>query len=90
MSIAANGYVTLDFGDFDSVPYQQACAKLETELGFARYGDTVAGLDEGVSPSFLRADLEISAGWDNWSGSYLLANSDAGDAILRHLYAELT
>ena len=90
LSIAANGHVTLDFGDYDSVPYQQVCAKLENELGFCRHGDTVAGLDEGISPSFLRSELEISAGWDNWSGSYLLANSDAGDAILRRLYAELT
>jgi hypothetical protein len=89
LSIAANGHVTLDFGDYDSVAYQQACAKLENELGFSRQGDSVAGLDEGISPSFLRAKLEISAGWDNWSGSYLLANSDEGDEILRRLYAEL-
>ncbi|MCS0628852.1 hypothetical protein NX786_05855 [Telluria mixta] len=89
LHIAANGHLNLDFGDYDSVAYQQACAKLENELGFARHGGIVAGLDEGVCPSFLRAELEISAGWDNWSGSYLLANSDAGDAILRRLYAEL-
>ena len=90
MSIAANGHLSLDFGDYDSVLYQQACAKLENELGFIKRGETVAGLDEGVGPSFFRAELEISTGWNNWSGSYLLANSDAGDAILRHLYAEIT
>lgn len=89
LSIAANGHVTLDFGDYDSVAYQQVCAKLENELGFSRQGRTVAGLDEGINPSFLRAGLEISAGWDNWSGSYLLSNSDAGDAVLRRLHAEL-
>jgi hypothetical protein len=89
LSTAANGHLTLDFGDYDSVAYQEVCAKLQNELGFARHGRTVVELDEGVSPSFLRAELEISAGWDNWSGSYLLANSDAGDAILRRLYAEL-
>ncbi|VXB61011.1 hypothetical protein [Massilia sp. 9I] len=89
LSIAANGHVTLEFGDYDSVAYQQVCGKLENELGFSRQGDTVAGLDEGISPSFLRAELEISSGWDNWSGSYLLANSNAGDEILRLLYAEL-
>ena len=50
MSIAANGHVTLDFGDYDSFSYQQACAKLETELGFTRRGGTVAGMDEGESP----------------------------------------
>lgn len=89
LSAAANGHLSLDFGDYDSVAYQEVCAKLANELGFARHGRTVAGLDEGVSPSFLRAELEISAGWDNWSGSYLLANSDAGDAILQCFYAEL-
>ena len=87
--IAANGHVVLEFGDYDSLAYQQMCAKLENELGFSRHGPTVAGFDEGVCPSFLRAELEISAGWDNWSGSYLLANSDAGDAVLRSLYADL-
>lgn len=90
ISIAANGHVSLDFGVYDSVLYQQASAKLENELGFVRHGETVAGLDEGVSPSLLRAGLKIFSGWDNWSGSYLLANSDAGDAILRRLYAEFT
>ena len=80
----------LDFGDYDSVPYQQVCSKLENEFGFSRHGATVAGFDEGIGPSFLHAELEISTGWDNWSGSYLLSNSDAGDAILRRLYAELT
>ncbi|KQV49021.1 hypothetical protein ASC93_13195 [Massilia sp. Root335] len=89
LSIAANGHLTLDFGDYDSLAYQQVCAKLENELGFDRHGRTVAGLDEGVNPSFVRAELEITAGWDNWSGSYLLANSDAGDAVLRSLYTEL-
>lgn len=88
--IAANGHVSLDFGDYDSAAYQQACARLENALGFIRHGETAAGLDEGVSPSFLRAELKISSGWDSWSGSYLLANSDAGDAILRQLYAELS
>ncbi|AKZ61888.1 hypothetical protein F506_03690 [Herbaspirillum hiltneri N3] len=58
-------------------------------MGFIRHGDTLIGFDEGINPSFLRADLEISSGWDNWKGSYLLANSDTGDVILRYLYAEL-
>lgn len=89
LSVAANGYLTLAFDDYDSVAYQQVCAKLENELGFARHGRTVAGLDEGINPSFICAELEISAGWDNWSGSCLLANSDAGDTVLRRLYAEL-
>jgi len=89
LSIAANGHVTLDFGEYDSVAYHQVCAKLENELGFSRQGNTIVGLDEGISPSFLHAELEISARWGNWSGSYLLANSDAGDTILRSLHTEL-
>jgi hypothetical protein len=38
----------------------------------------------------MREELEISTGWDNWSGSYLLSNSSEGDAILRHIFAGLT
>jgi hypothetical protein len=89
LSIAANGHLTLDFSDYDSVAYQTVCGKLENELGFARHGRTVAGLDEGISPSFICAELEISAGWNNWSGSCLLSSSDAGDAILRRCTANL-
>lgn len=33
--------------------------------------------DEGTSPSFCRAEIEISAGCDNLSGNYLLSNSSA-------------
>lgn len=89
LTIAANGHVALEFSDCDSVLYPQACATLESQQGFTRHGSTSAGLDEGITPSFFRADLEIFTGWDNWSGCYLLANSDAGDAVLRHLYAQL-
>ena len=89
ISIAASGHVTIDFGAYDSELYQRACATLEVALGFVRQGKTVFGLEQGVEPSFLRDEVEISTGWDNWSGRYLLANSDPGDAILRHLHADL-
>lgn len=89
LTIAANGHVALDFGDCDSELYPQACATLESQLGFTRRGRTCAGCDEGITPSFFRADVEIFTGWDNWSDCYLLANSDAGDKVLRHVYAQL-
>ena len=86
--IAANGHVTLDFGDHENVLYQKACAQLE-KLGFTRRGTTLHGLDEGIKPSFFRAELEILTGYDRWSGSYFLATSGEGDVILHHLYADL-
>ena len=89
LSIAANGHVMLDFGDSDAVLFEEACAKLENDMGFVRHGRAVVGLDEGIAPSLVRADLQISSGWDNWLGCYLLADSAAGDGVLRQLCAAL-
>lgn len=88
LSIAANGHVMIVFGVYKNVLHQKAYSKLDN-LGFTSRGTTLHGLEEGIEPSFFRAEVEILTGYDNWSGSYLLATSDEGDAILRHMYADL-
>jgi len=88
--VAANKHLVIDFNSYDSALYRQACHTLEQTFGFIQNGDTVTGLDEGIGPSFHRADVEISTGWDNWSGNYLLSNSSEGDDILQLLFARLS
>jgi len=43
-------------------------------------------MDEGILPSFIKGSLIISAGWDNWSGCYLLSESKERDATLPVIY----
>ena len=62
---------------------------LKKEPGFVSRGQVVAGLDEGIRPSYWRAEIEICTGWDNWTGDYLLSNSSEGDELRRLLIAQL-
>jgi hypothetical protein len=59
--------------------------------GFAESGGPVSGLDEGILPSFVRRSVTIAAGFDNWSGNYLLGECDESDQIIlglaNHVYA---
>lgn len=83
---AANGHLFLEFGDYDSKLWEEISRHLEAELGFNRVGDAVVGCDEGIRQSFERNGLLISAGWDNWSGDYLLSESSLGDELLQSLF----
>ena len=83
---AANGHLSLEFGSYDSELWRTVARHLETELGFHRKGEVVAGFDEGIRQSFECEGVSISAGWDNWSGDYLLANSSEGDELLSKMY----
>jgi hypothetical protein len=47
-------------------------------------------VDEGISQDFVKDGITISAGWDNWSGEYLLSTSDDGDDLLTKLFAAIT
>lgn len=84
---AANGHLSLEFGDYGSALWQAVSRYLEVDLGFRRVGETVAGIDEGIRQSFEFDGMSISAGWDNWSGDYLLANSQTGDELLRTIFS---
>ena len=84
---ASNGFLSLDFGDYDSPLAMSISHFLETDWGFSRQGPAVLGVDEGTSPNFVRGEIVLAAGWDNWSGQYLLSNSKDGDEILRQIFS---
>jgi hypothetical protein len=54
--------------------------------GFYRWGSCTIGIDETIYPSFLRFGICICAGWDNFSGYYLMANDQKSDEFLRRFY----
>jgi hypothetical protein len=90
LTLAANGHLFLTFEEYASSLMRDISLHLERELGFKRTGPTVAGVDEGISQDFVKDGITISAGWDNWSGEYLLSTSDEGDALLMKLFAAIT
>ena len=90
ISEAANKHVTIDFNDYDNPQWSEAENILEVELSFVRIGNKVAGIDEGIFRSFIKGDIKIDAGWDNWSGCYLLSTSEKGDELLKTLAARLS
>lgn len=87
---ASNGFLSLGVGDYDSPLAVSISDFLETDWGFTRDGPAVFGMDEGVSPNFVRGEIVLAAGWDNWSGQYLLSNSNEGDAILRQIFGMIS
>ena len=42
--------------------------------------------DEGIYPDFVRGKTRILCGYDNWSGSYFLADDPESDKFLRDFY----
>ena len=90
LTVAANGHLFLTFEEYSSSLMRDISKYLETGLGFARSGPAVAGVDEGISQDFVKDGMTISAGWDNWSGEYLLSTSYDGDALLTKLFAAIT
>ena len=91
LTVAANGHLFLTFEEFETPQWQEALAWLANQA-FQQTGDTVKGLDEALLPSFVRDTVSIAAGYDNWAGSYLLAECLQGDAVLvdlaRHVGAQ--
>ena len=86
---AANGHLMIEFGEYDSSQWFLAVNILQNELNFTREGQAVMGMDEGIMPSFVKGDITIDAGWDNWSGNYLLSESFEGDELLKVIFENL-
>lgn len=85
LSTAANGHCMLCVDQADSSAWHRLQYILEEELGFAREGRIVEGLDDGLLPDFVNDAMRLRAGWDIWSGAYLLASCPVGDALLADL-----
>jgi len=89
LHMVANGHTAIDFNEYDSLEWFRAVAFLEEELGFSSAGKVVMGPGESILPSFVKDDISIRAGYDNWSGNYLLSESAKGDELLKSLYSNL-
>lgn len=86
---AADGHHMLELDGCDPSLVRALSRYLTHVAGFSRVGKRVEVLDEGIHPSYVRAGLQIDAGWNPWSGEYFAANSVEGDELLRSLFAAI-
>ncbi len=86
---SANGHFSMECGDAPDSYWQTIVETLEQQECFTRSGNAVLGAGEMIHQDFVSKNFSLSAGWDNWSGHYLLANCSAGDTFLQQLYEHL-
>lgn len=82
LTTATNGHLQLCFERASPLFGLWLRLKLQFVHGFRREGRRMSGLDEVIVPDFVRGNTRLRAGWDNWSGYYLLSESAAGDDFL--------
>jgi hypothetical protein len=82
---AANGHLVLELGDASDAVWADLAARLVNEYEFTRVGSPVLGAGEQIHQSFQSPEFTLAAGWDNWSGHYLLSESVQGDAFIEEL-----
>lgn len=87
---AANNHLCLEFGDCPEHLWQRVVRRLETALSMHRDGQAIAGPEERIEPSFINQDIRLLCGWDHYSGHYLLAECNGGDAVLRDVHRWLS
>ncbi|AKS09822.1 hypothetical protein [Pseudomonas trivialis] len=83
---AANGHLTMNLDGLSDADWLSLAEDLVQHQGFNRAGSPAMGLSEHIHPSFQCAEFSLAAGWDIWSGHYLLSDSVAGDVFLQKLF----
>nr|WP_019364071.1 hypothetical protein [Pseudomonas luteola] len=88
LSTAGNGHLTISLNDLPDSYWLSLVEHMIQVQGLKRVGTSFAGLDEKIHPGFQCPEFSLAAGWDIWSGHYLLAQCAAGDLFLKTLFSE--
>ena len=89
LQTAANGHLALEFDDSPEELWEAALERIKAEA-FHETGESVLGPGQSIFPCYVRWSILLMSGWDEWSGNYLLATCEDGDAFLEKLHATLT
>jgi len=87
---AANGHLALDFNELSDACWLAIVEDLIKFHGFRRVGLPVIGISEQIHQNLQCAEFTLAAGWDNWSGHYLLSDCVAGDVFLQTLFDQIS
>jgi hypothetical protein len=82
---AANGYDVYEFFEAKDYLTPQLALLLEQRFGFTPQGRPIVCLD---SDTLIQYE-HFSLNWDNWTGLYLLADSEEGQRVLHEIAAEV-
>ena len=83
---AANGHLTFSMNELPDALWELLEVRLVNEYGLKRVGSIVIGVSERIHLNFECPAFTLASGWDNWSGHYLLSESEAGDRFLKTLF----
>ena len=81
---AANKHNWITFDAYDTPQWHMSVEWLRHE-GFIESGEPVIGFDEGILKSYIKEGAQIAAGFDSWSGNYLLSECEKGDLVILNL-----
>ena len=77
----ANGRLSYEIYNATSEFIFVASKILHEQFGFSKIKSPCVGLDEVITECE-KGDNKLLLGWDIWCGFYLMADSEAGDAIV--------
>lgn len=80
----ANGFKSYEIFDADENSIFNFADILEQEFQFTKFKVPVVGLD-GIYWDFYKDEEMITLGWDNWSGIFIMSNSELGDLLVTQI-----
>ena len=81
---AANGHLSYEVFDVSSEMVSVAAKLLEEKFGLQPITDPAVGLSE-VALNVRNPEVRLGLGWDLWSGLYVTAYDEAGDAYIERI-----
>lgn len=73
-----------EVGEANSDFLFQIVEVLESRFGLQAIKQPLDGIDV-IYWDFAREEIKLTVGWDVWSGCFVFANCDAGDAIIQKI-----
>lgn len=80
----AQGRTSYEIYEAESDFLLQIAAILKARFGFQATSSPLEGLDV-IYWDFVRGEIPITVGWDNWSGCFVFAETEEGDEIVREI-----
>jgi hypothetical protein len=81
--MAANGHLMLSWPHAGHGFFTLVCPLFRFKYSLRRMGHTVYSPYEMILPGLVGPGFRLKAGWDDFSGNYLLSEDRAGDEFLR-------
>lgn len=85
----AEGFDSYEIFEADSSFVFTIATWIQPAFELDAYEMPTFGLDSVYLPLWQGDAINITIGWDNWSGCFVMAHSEAGNELVRHIAAYL-